>query len=113
MKKTAEDNPESGRTRRYTGKLASPIRIPAPPTFSGAVTSKRVKEFRETSARYQTQTDAAVSEQKEEKIRFLLQHYGIADRDMQARGQSHNPVMRIQIEPHVDRSGTVKRDPRQ
>jgi hypothetical protein len=81
MKKTAEDSPAAGRTRPYTGKLASPIRIPAPPTFSGAVTTKRVKEFRKNSARYQTETDAAVSEQKEEKIRLLLQHYGIAERD--------------------------------
>ena len=99
MKKTAEDSPATGRTRRYTAKLASPIRIPAPPTFSGAVTSKRVKEFRETSARYQTETDAAVSEQKEEKIRLLLQHYGIADHDMQALAlalaSSHVPGFQV------------------
>ncbi|MFZ2081328.1 MAG: hypothetical protein WAV38_32705 [Xanthobacteraceae bacterium] len=84
MRKTAEDNPESGRTRRYTGELASPIRIPAPPTFSGAVTTKRHKEFREASARYQKETEAAVSRQKEGKIRLLLRHYGIADRNMEA-----------------------------
>jgi len=84
MKKTAADNPESGRTRRYTGGLASPIRIPAPPTFSGAVTTKRHKEFQESWARYQKETEAAVSLQKEEKIRLLLHHYGILGRDMEA-----------------------------
>jgi len=35
----------ASKPRRYTGELATPIVLPAPPTFWGAVTDKRVKEF--------------------------------------------------------------------
>jgi hypothetical protein len=83
VKKPADNDSLAKPRRRYTGKLASPIRIPAPSTFSGAVTAKRVKEFRQAAARYQRETEATVSQQRREKIRLLFQHYRIADGDVE------------------------------
>jgi hypothetical protein len=79
MKKAA---PRRG--RRYTGKLASPIRISAPPTFSGAVTSERLEKFRKEDAKYQKNTEAAVRRQINERLRALLKHHQIHGSDMQA-----------------------------
>jgi len=84
MKKTAKDKPESERTRRYTGKLASPIRIPAPPTFSGAVTAERKEKFDQESAEHRKKTNAAIRRQINQKLRALLKHYRIRNGDMDA-----------------------------
>jgi hypothetical protein len=79
MKKTA---PRRG--RRYTGKLAAPIRIPAPPTFSGAVTAERLEKFRREHAKHQKKTAAAVRRQINQKLEALLKHHRIHGSDMQA-----------------------------
>jgi hypothetical protein len=79
MKKTS---PRRG--RRYTGKLASPIRISAPPTFSGAVTAERLEKFRREHAKHQRKTAAAVRRQINQKLGALLKHHGIRGDDMGA-----------------------------
>jgi hypothetical protein len=84
MKKPAADNPESGRTRRYTGELASPIRIPAPPTFSGAVTAERLEKFHKQDAQYRKKAGALLKRQINQKLRALLKHHQIRGSDMQA-----------------------------
>jgi len=70
--------------RRYTGMLATPIRIPTLPTFSGAVTRSRVRKFWKDYKQHQKKVEALERDQKEEKIRLLHQHYGIPGRDMEA-----------------------------
>jgi hypothetical protein len=79
MKKTA---PRRG--HRYTGKLASPIRIAAPPAFSGAVTTERKRKFRKQEAQYRKKTGAVLARQIDQKLDALRKHHGIRGSDMDA-----------------------------
>jgi hypothetical protein len=71
--------------RRYVSELANPIVWPALPTFEGAVTAKRVKEFWGRWKRDQRDAERNVAQALLRKISLLMKHHGIADeRDMAA-----------------------------
>jgi len=65
--------------RRYSGELANPIVIPAPPTFEGAFTDERVRQFRETRQQHRQEAEDRAGEKLLEKMSLLMKHYGIAD----------------------------------
>jgi hypothetical protein len=67
------------RQRRYVGELATPIVRPAPPTFEGAVTAKRAKEFWDRWKRRQRDAERNVSQKLLRKMSLLMKHYGIAN----------------------------------
>ena len=69
---------------RYTGKLASPITIPNPPTFWGAVTDERVNEHREAYVQHQKQIEGAIRSEIAEKIKLLFRVYAIDNEDISA-----------------------------
>ena len=69
--------------RRYTGKLASPIRRKAPLTFSGAVTEERVAQFWENHNRNEEEADAKVQDILQKKLQLLMKEYGVAEGDWQ------------------------------
>jgi hypothetical protein len=109
MKKTTEEKPESGRGRRYTGKQASPIRVPAPPVFSGAVTAERKEKFDQESAQYRKEASAAVERQIEGKIKALLKHHKIGGRDMEALARAlaktHVPGFKVLVDSGGQKRG--------
>src|SRR4051812_4225165 len=68
--------------RRYTGQLAKPIAWPASPTFWGAVTDKRVQKFRRDDEKHQREAERLLTQQLSEKMKLLLEHFGITDHDL-------------------------------
>jgi hypothetical protein len=72
----------SRKRRRYSGKLASPIKLQRPPTFWGAVTDERVIEHQETYGRYLKEAQVAVKKQISEKIKLLMKFYEVEKEDM-------------------------------
>jgi len=69
----------ASRRRRYAGELATPIVWPAPPTFWGAVTDERVKEFWRNYERHQQEAEQSVEQQLWRKLSLLMKHFKIAD----------------------------------
>jgi hypothetical protein len=65
--------------RRYTGELATPIVMPAPPTFWGAVTHERVRRWRKACQQHQQEAENRAAKKLLEKMSLLMKHYGIAD----------------------------------
>jgi hypothetical protein len=65
--------------RSYTGELATPIVAPAPPTFEGAVTDERVRQFWESRQLHQQEVAEQANRKLLEKMSLLMKHYGIAD----------------------------------
>jgi hypothetical protein len=68
------------RPRRYSGKLATPIICPSPPTFSGAVTDERVKKFRNDYDAHRRKVQQNVARQLAKKMALLMKQYEIADK---------------------------------
>jgi hypothetical protein len=72
------------RKRRYSGELATPIVMPAPPTFWGAVTHERVRRWRKASQQHQQEAENRAAQKRLEKVSLLMKYYGIDDNDMAA-----------------------------
>jgi hypothetical protein len=86
--------------RRYTGELARPVIRPAPPTFEGAVTPKRVKEFWRRHKHHERDAKCRVEEELLRKMSLLMKHYGVADENDMTRlvwalASDHVPGFRI------------------
>lgn len=89
--------------RRYSGELATPIVMPAPPTFWGAVTHERVRRWRKASQQHQQEAKNRAAEKLLEKMSLLMKHYGIADEnDMRTLAwklaYEHVPGFRVVVE---------------
>ena len=69
----------ASKRRRYAGELATPIVWPTPPTFWGAVTDERVKEFWRNYERHQQEAEQSVKQQLWRKLSLLMKHFKIAD----------------------------------
>ena len=69
------------RRRRYGGELAKPIVWHDPPTFWGAVTKKRVRQFWRDYKRQERETEEKVSQTLLHKMSLLMKHHNIADED--------------------------------
>jgi len=69
----------ASRRRRYAGELATHIVWPAPPTFWGAVTDERVKEFWRNYECHQQKAEQSVAQQLWRKLSLLMKHFKIAD----------------------------------
>ena len=69
------------RQRRYGGELAKPIVRHDPPTFWGAVTKKRVRQFWLDYERHERETDEKVAQTLLHKISLLMKHHNVADED--------------------------------
>jgi hypothetical protein len=65
--------------RRYLGKLATPIIWHAGPTFEGFVSQERVREFWKKHDLHQREEKESVNKQIAEKIKLLMQFYGITN----------------------------------
>jgi hypothetical protein len=65
---------------RYTGELLKPIVLPDAPSFSGAVTNKRVEQFWQHWEKHQRKTERRVAQTLNRKLSLLMKHYGINDK---------------------------------
>jgi hypothetical protein len=65
----------------YKGALAKPIILPSPPTFSGAVRSKRISAYRKLQERHKRACDALIERELSRKLSLLFDHYGIVDKE--------------------------------
>jgi hypothetical protein len=101
--------------RRYSGELATPIVLPAPPTFEGAVTDERVRQFWELHGQHQQEAANRASEKLLKKMSLLTNYYGIADEtDMAtlawALACEHVPGFRVVPEEKTKRGRKRKWD---
>jgi hypothetical protein len=101
--------------RRYAGELATPIMSPAPPTFEGAVTDERVKQFWEARQQHQQEAENRAAEKLLEKMSLLTKHYGIADENdlgalAWALACEHVPGFRVVVEEKTKRGRKRKWD---
>ena len=69
------------RRRRYRGELAKPIVWHDPPTFWGAVTKKRVRQFWRDYKQQERETEEKVAQTLLHKMSLLMKHHNIADED--------------------------------
>jgi hypothetical protein len=68
-------------SREYEGALASQIAVPSSPTFEGAVTEKRVAQFRKEKSLHQRKVQMTIKRKRLEKLPLLFDHYGIENRN--------------------------------
>jgi hypothetical protein len=99
--------------RGYTGTLATPIVRAAPPTFEGAVTEKRVKEFWRKYEQHESKAERRVKRQIEQKMALLMKHFGLGKESgpwalAQALANEHVPGLRIVPEERKAKKGRKK-----
>jgi hypothetical protein len=85
----------------YKGKLSRPIlRTPAP-TFEGAVTPRRVAEFRRVYRNHERNADLQQRKEEAEKINLLTQLFGVGSKAFKKLAleiaRAHVPGFRIEL----------------
>jgi hypothetical protein len=110
---------KKGRSRStpYTGDLATPVVVPIPPAFEGAVTRKRAAEYWERYAQYQQDARVQLSDELGRKMSLLLKHYDIDEQNDDAMGElayllacEHVPGFRVLEEAKTKRGRKRKWD---
>jgi hypothetical protein len=100
----------AAKRRRYTGELATPIVWRDPPTFEGAVTPARVKEFWRNYERHQREAEQRIAEKLLQKMTLLMKHYRIVDENLAALAwalaSQHVPGFKILPETKIKKGGS-------
>jgi hypothetical protein len=93
------------RSTPYTGDLATPVVVPIPPAFEGAVTPKRVAKYWARYAQYQQDARAQLSAELGRRMLLLLKHFDIDEQNDDAMSElayllacEHVPGFRV-LEP--------------
>jgi hypothetical protein len=104
----------AAKRRRYTGELATPIVWRDPPTFEGAVTPARVKEFWRNYERHQREAEQRIAEKLLQKMTLLMKHYRIVDENLAvlawALASQHVPGFKILPETKIKKGRKRKWD---
>jgi hypothetical protein len=103
--------------RRYTGELATPVVVPGPPTFKGAVTPERVAEYWERYAQHPQDIFRQLDAELGKRMSLLMKHYGIDERNDDAMSElayllacEHVPGFQLVAEPKTKRGRKRKWD---
>jgi hypothetical protein len=98
-------------TKRYSGRLVSPITRAQSPTFEGAFTQDRVADFHRALVQHDLTADNDQRRQEAEKIALLMEHYQIAKNDMRALvlALARRHVPGFEVVPQKGRGGRPRK----
>jgi hypothetical protein len=98
---------------RYTGKLGRPIIKTPAPRLEGAVTRKRLAQFKHACRQHRQDTDLQQQKEEAEKINLLMKLFGVPSNNFKKLAlelaRAHVPGFRIEVRARVSARGRTRK----